>query len=128
MIANCIELSIYGEDRNRAVQTMDYGTITPAELDARLKRSDELLLVDVREVAEHEIARIEGARLLPLSVFNEWAERLDPAAEMVVMCHHGIRSAQVCAYLARQGFTKVSNLAGGIDRWSREVDPNVPLY
>jgi rhodanese-related sulfurtransferase len=44
------------------------------------------------------------------------------------MCHHGIRSAQVCAFLARQGFGKLSNLAGGIDGWSREVDPDVPLY
>jgi rhodanese-related sulfurtransferase len=107
---------------------MDYRTITPTELDARRKRGDELLLIDVREVFEHEMARIEGARLLPLSVFNEWAGTLHPEAEIVVMCHHGIRSAQVCAFLARQGFTKLSNLAGGIDRWSQEVDPRVPLY
>ena len=107
---------------------MDYRTITPAELDERRKRGDELLLIDVREPVEHEMARIEGARLLPLSVFHEWAGTLDPEAEIVVMCHHGIRSAQVCAFLARQGFTKLSNLAGGIDRWSHEVDPDVPLY
>ncbi len=107
---------------------MDYQTITPAELDARLKRGDDVLLIDVREVAEHEMARIEGARLLPLSRFNEWVGALDPEAETVVMCHHGIRSAQVCAFLARQGFIKLSNLAGGIDRWSQEVDPSVPSY
>lgn len=107
---------------------MSYGTITPAELDARMKRGDELLLIDVREVDEHEMARVEGARLLPLSIFQEWAGTLDPEAEIVVMCHHGIRSAQVCAFLSRQGFTKLSNLAGGIDRWAQEVDPNVPLY
>ncbi len=107
---------------------MDYRTITPAELKERLQRGDELELIDVREPLEHEMARIEGARLLPLSVFPEWAGTLDPEAEIVVMCHHGIRSAQVCAFLARQGFTKLSNLAGGIDRWSHEVDPRVPLY
>lgn len=107
---------------------MNYGTITPAELEARRKRGDALLLIDVREVPEHEIASIEGARLLPLSEFDEWAWTLDAEAETVVMCHHGIRSAQVCAFLARQGFAKLSNLAGGIDRWSREVDPDVPLY
>jgi rhodanese-related sulfurtransferase len=107
---------------------MDYRTITPVELDARLKRGDELLLIDVREIAEHEIARIEAARLLPLSAFAEWAGTLDPATEIIVMCHHGIRSAQVCAFLARQGFTKLSNLAGGIDRWSHDVDTSVPLY
>jgi rhodanese-related sulfurtransferase len=97
-------------------------------LDERLRRGDELLLLDVREVFEHEMARIEGARLLPLSVFDEWAGTLDPAAEIVVICHHGVRSAQVCAFLARQGFGKLSNLEGGIDGWSREVDPNIPLY
>ena len=107
---------------------MNYKTITPAELDARMRRGEELLLIDVREVFEHELARVEGARLLPLSVFREWAGALDPAAEIVVMCHHGIRSAQVCAFLAQQGFDKLSNLAGGIDRWSREVDADVPLY
>lgn len=107
---------------------MDYRTITPGELDARLRRGDELLLIDVREPIEYEMARIEGARLLPLSVFQEWAETLDAEAEIVVMCHHGIRSAQVCSFLAGQGFTNLSNLAGGIDRWSREVDPKVPLY
>ncbi len=98
------------------------------ELDERLKRGDELLLIDVREAVEHQIARIEGARLLPLSAFAEWAGTLDPDEEIVMMCHHGIRSAQVCAFLAREGFKRLSNLAGGIDRWSREVDESVPLY
>jgi rhodanese-related sulfurtransferase len=74
------------------------------------------------------MARIEGAQLLPLSVFDEWAAGLDPDAEIVFICHHGIRSAQVCAYLARQGFGRLNNLAGGIERWSQEVDPNVPRY
>jgi rhodanese-related sulfurtransferase len=87
-----------------------------------------VLVIDVRERHEHEVARLEGAQLLPLSRFNEWATALDPEVEAVVMCHHGIRSAQVCAYLARQGFKKVSNLEGGIDRWSCEVDQNVPRY
>ncbi|HKR00671.1 MAG TPA: rhodanese-like domain-containing protein [Pyrinomonadaceae bacterium] len=107
---------------------MDYGTITPAELHERRERGEELLLVDVREPEEYGRARIEGARLLPLSLFNEWAGALDPEAETIVMCHHGIRSAQVCAYLARQGFTKISNLEGGIDRWSCEIDKSVPRY
>jgi len=107
---------------------MNYKTITPVELEERLRRGDELSLIDVREAFEHELARIEGARLLPLSVFDEWAGKLDPDEEIVVMCHHGVRSAQVCEFLARQGFGKLSNLAGGIDRWSREVDADVPLY
>ena len=106
----------------------DYGTITAEELHERLDGGEEVILIDVREPLEYEIARLEGARLLPLSRFPEWAETLNPGDEMVFMCHHGIRSAQVCAYLARQGFKKVYNLAGGIDSWSREVDRSVPLY
>ena len=108
---------------------MDYATITPAEFLARREREGrEVLLIDVREADEYDIAHVEGARLLPLSQFNEWASGLDPSIEAVVMCHHGIRSAQVCAFLARQGFKNLSNLEGGIDRWSCEVDPNVPRY
>ena len=107
---------------------MNFRTMTPAELDARRKRGEQLLLIDVREEAEYEIARIEGAQLLPLSRFDEWAASLDAGVETVVMCHHGIRSAQVCAYLARAGFEKLHNLAGGIDRWSHDIDADVPRY
>jgi rhodanese-related sulfurtransferase len=107
---------------------MRYETISPEQLDARIKRGEALRLVDVREPVEYEIARIEGAELLPLSRFNEWAHSLNPEEEIVVMCHHGIRSAQVCSVLARGGFVKLYNLAGGIDRWSHEVDPSVPTY
>lgn len=107
---------------------MNYETITPAELYARLKGSEQLKLIDVREPVEHEIARIEGALLLPLSRFPEWAGTLNPDDEIIFMCHHGIRSAQVCSFLAGQGFERLSNLAGGIDRWSSEIDPHVPRY
>lgn len=107
---------------------MSYKTITPAEFAERAARGETMRLVDVREPAEFELARIEGAELLPLSRFQEWAGALDPAEEIVFMCHHGIRSAHVCAMLARAGFEKLYNLAGGIDRWSEEVDPRVPRY
>ena len=107
---------------------MSYETITPKQLEARRKRGERLRLIDVREPIEYEIARIEGAELLPLSRFNEWAGALNPDEEMVVMCHHGIRSAQVCSMLMRGGFKRLYNLAGGIDRWSKEVDRSVPQY
>ncbi len=108
---------------------MSYETITPKQLEARRKRGERLRLIDVREPVEYEIARIEDAELLPLSRFNEWAGTLkNPDEEIVVMCHHGIRSAQVCAFLTRQGFKRLYNLTGGIDRWSQEVDPSVPQY
>lgn len=105
-----------------------YGEISPAELDARRKSGERLRLIDVREPSEHEIARIEGAELLPLSRFEEWAGALDSDEETIVICHHGIRSAQVCLFFARQGHAKMINLVGGIDRWSLEVDGSVPRY
>src|SRR5918998_6302102 len=104
---------------------MNYATITPAELDERRRRGDDVLLIDVAEPVEYELARVEGAELRPLSRFEEWAGTLDPAREIVFMCHHGVRSAQVCAFLARAGFGRLYNLAGGIDRWSVEVDRRV---
>ncbi|HZT60952.1 MAG TPA: rhodanese-like domain-containing protein [Pyrinomonadaceae bacterium] len=107
---------------------MSFKTITPEQFEARRRAGEDLLLVDVREPEEFEIARVGGARLLPLSRFGEWAATLDPERETVFICHHGIRSAQVCAVLARQGFTRIYNLVGGIDRWSTEVDPTVPRY
>jgi rhodanese-related sulfurtransferase len=107
---------------------MNYETITPGELAERRARGERVRLIDVREPEELELARVEGAELLPLSRFQEWAGALDAEDEIVVMCHHGIRSAQVCAYLAGQGFKKMFNLAGGIERWSWEVDRNVPRY
>jgi len=107
---------------------MNYKTITPAEFEERRARGEAPLLVDVREPAEFELARVEGAELMPLSRFDEWAPSLDPGRETVFMCHHGIRSAQVCAFLARAGFKSLYNLEGGIERWSVEVDPRVPRY
>ena len=107
---------------------MSFGSITPKEFGERVRGGEDLLLVDVREPEEYELARVEGARLLPLSLFNEWAPTLDPERPTVFLCHHGIRSAQVCAYLSRQGFEKVYNLSGGIDRWSADVDSSIPRY
>ncbi|MBA2503889.1 MAG: hypothetical protein H0V27_13510 [Pyrinomonadaceae bacterium] len=107
---------------------MNHKTISPTELHQRIASGNIIRLIDVREPQEHEIARIECAQLLPLSRFHEWSHALNPEEETVVMCHHGIRSAQVCSVLARVGFKNLSNLAGGIDRWSAEVDENVPRY
>lgn len=107
---------------------MPYSSISATELAERLKRGDALDLIDVREPFEFEIARVEGARLLPLSRSHEWLGALDAEREIVVMCHHGIRSARVCAYLSENNFAKVFNLDGGIDAWSTEVDRAVPRY
>ena len=107
---------------------MLYDSISPRELAEKIKNDEKVNLIDVREFNEYEIARIEGARLLPLSRFREWIDTLEPDGETVVMCHHGVRSAQVCAYLMQNGFEKIANLEGGIDSWSLDVDGEVPRY
>ncbi len=94
--------------------------------------ANQLQLVDVREPQEVEIASLEGFSILPLSQFAEWADSIptlfDPNTETIVMCHHGIRSAQMCHWLSTQGFTNVKNLSGGIDAYSILVDSTVPRY
>ncbi len=107
---------------------MTYETITPLELAVRRARGERVRVIDVREPEEFVLARVEDTELLPLSRFQEWAEALSPDEEIIFMCHHGMRSAQVCTYLARRGFTKLHNLAGGIERWSTDVDRGVPRY
>jgi len=86
------------------------------------------VLLDVREPWEYEKARIEGARLVPMREIQARVGELDPSAEVVAICHHGGRSQQVAIFLEKSGFKKVHNLVGGVDAWSRNVDPAVPLY
>jgi molybdopterin/thiamine biosynthesis adenylyltransferase/rhodanese-related sulfurtransferase len=102
--------------------------ITPRELAARLERKDDIDLIDVREPVEWEIARIEGARLVPLSTFPGAIKDLDASREIVVQCKVGGRSARAADALVAAGFKNVWNLAGGITRWSDEVDATVPKY
>ena len=102
--------------------------IAPDELSERLSRGEPVELIDVREPYEWEIARIEGARLVPLGTIAGAVGSLDPAREYVVYCHHGSRSAAAVEFLRDRGFGRARNLEGGIDRWSAEVDPSVPQY
>lgn len=91
-----------------------------------------LQLIDVREPQEVEIAYIEGFKVLPLSEYAQWSEeilsRFQTEAETLVLCHHGMRSAQMCQWLRNQGFTNVKNIAGGIDAYSLLVDRSIPRY
>lgn len=100
----------------------------PAEASARLRGNDPPTLIDVREPWEHGVARIEGARLVPLNTLPAALSTLDPAAEYVIYCHHGMRSLMAAQFLRARGITRVSNLSGGIAAWSDEVDPSVPQY
>ena len=102
--------------------------ITPREFADRRARGDDLVLIDVREPHEWEIAHIPGARLIPLATLGDAIPTLDPAREMVVHCKGGSRSARAVRQLQDAGFTRVWNLAGGIGRWSDDVDPEVPRY
>ena len=102
--------------------------MTPTELAQRLSRGDAPDIIDVREPYEWQIARIPSARLIPLGTLHREASSLDPGREIVVYCHHGIRSAHAAEQLRATGFTRVRNLAGGIARWSEDVDPTVPKY
>ena len=86
------------------------------------------LLLDVRDGWEFEICRIEGSTHMPMSGIAESYSSLDPEQETIVICHHGMRSLQVAEFLSNAGFKQVFNLSGGIDAWSREVDPGVPIY
>ena len=102
--------------------------ISAVELKQQLDSRRPLLLLDVREPEELLLARLPGALHIPMGEVPGRLHELDPDAEIVVVCHHGIRSASVAEFLAQREFAHVINLAGGIDAWSATVDPNVPRY
>ena len=105
--------------------------LTPSELKAHLEQADEdPLLLDVREPWEFQICRLEGSELVPMRNIPQAVEEqvLDPRREVVVICHHGIRSRQVGIFLEHQGFRDVINLQGGVEAWAREVDSSMPQY
>jgi len=107
--------------------------ISVKELEQVLKNiSIEVQLVDVREPMEIEICSLPGFKMFPLSEFPRWSATintsLDPNKETLVLCHHGVRSAQMCQWLLTQGFIQVKNIVGGIEAYSSMVDPSVPRY
>ena len=89
-----------------------------------------LVLIDCREVEEHRLVRIEGAKLIPMSEFTTRVGELGPPADapLVIHCHHGGRSAQVAMWLRGQGYPRAQSMAGGIDQWAREIEPGLPRY
>ncbi|MEM6330481.1 MAG: rhodanese-like domain-containing protein [Planctomycetota bacterium] len=96
----------------------------------RLTTGEDLLLLDCREADEHATASVAAAVLLPMSELAARVSELEPHRQrpIVVMCHHGMRSAQVAAWLAGQGFASVKSMAGGIDAWAEQIDATVPRY
>jgi rhodanese-related sulfurtransferase len=104
------------------------GKIDPVTLKARLDRGESVLILDVREPFEIALAPFPGATHIPMGDIPSRLTELDPDRETVVVCHHGVRSAQVAMYLAQNGFEHVLNLSGGIDAWSEDADPSTPRY
>jgi rhodanese-related sulfurtransferase len=88
----------------------------------------DLVVVDVREPWEVNVCSLPGAVTIPMRAIPARYLELPRDAEIVVMCHHGIRSQQVAYYLERMGFSKLNNLAGGIAAWARDIDPTMPTY
>ena len=104
--------------------------LTPQEA-SRLVKAEEAVLIDVREPEEYAIARIDGARLIPMQTIPEELQKLKELAgdsKLAILCHHGVRSLQVASWLRGQGLENCYSVAGGIDRWSQEIDPTVPRY
>ena len=113
---------------DQAESLPDEVNISVSQLQRRQQQGRRPLLVDVRTQREWEICRLQGAQLLPLAeLANRWQE-LDSEREIVVYCHHGHRSARAVDFLRRVGLERARNLTGGIDAWSQEIDPSVPLY
>jgi rhodanese-related sulfurtransferase len=102
--------------------------ITPRQVKDRLDRGEKLFLVDVREPHEHALCRIEGAVLIPMGTIPANLQKLDADEDVICFCHHGMRSLDVANWLRQQGVPSAKSMAGGIDRWSTEIDPTVPRY
>ncbi len=107
---------------------MEY-EIDTQELKALLDKGSGPTMLDVRETWEVDTAKIAGSKHIPMGdIPARFNQELDPEDHIVVLCHHGVRSMNVTAWLRQQGFEKVQSLRGGIDRWARQVDPKVPVY
>jgi len=107
---------------------MDDIQISPKIVSERITRGDKLLLVDVREPWEYDLCRLPGAKLIPLGTLPANLSTLLDAEDVICYCHHGVRSLDAAVWLRQQGVESAKSMAGGIERWSAEVDPNVPRY
>src|SRR5208283_512999 len=107
---------------------MEY-EISVAEVKSMQDVGQNFTLLDVREPWEYEVARIAGSKHIPMGdIPARFNQELDPENHIVVVCHHGVRSMNVTAWLRQQGFEKVQSLRGGIDRWARQIDPSMQVY
>jgi rhodanese-related sulfurtransferase len=105
--------------------------LTPQEVQSLKKSGEPLSFIDVREPAEWALAKIDGATLIPTGSVATNFQQIEAKADegsLIVYCHHGVRSLQVVSWLRERGVASCYSMAGGIDRWSREIDSSIPLY
>lgn len=103
--------------------------MSASELHAYLEQCAEPpLLLDVREPWEFDICHIENSQLIPMGQVPNALEDIEPEQEIVVICHHGIRSLKVAYYLEHMGYNKTINLDGGVEAWARDVNKSMPVY
>ncbi|NCO74574.1 MAG: rhodanese [Cyanobacteria bacterium] len=112
---------------------MNLSSINVQELEVILREENpEIQLIDVREEREADIAFLPQFQLFPLSQYEQWSDKIKtvfkPELETIVICHHGIRSANMCQWLISQGFTKVKNVSGGINAYAVYIDSSIPRY
>jgi rhodanese-related sulfurtransferase len=107
---------------------MNTGDISVQELSERLKNNEDLVIIDVREPFEHDMANI-GGHLIPLGDLPHQLEQIEEYKnrEVIVYCRSGARSGSACQFLRGQGFTNVRNMTGGMTQWVREIDPSMPF-
>ena len=122
-ITTPIDYEMFCGARNGAINA-----ISVSDLKRKIDNGDAVVIVDVREPFEYEIARIENSKLIPLGELPERLDELDRAKEIVALCHTGTRSALAVDFLKGAGFEKAFNLAGGIEAWASEIDPTMPRY
>jgi|UniRef100_A0A7C3QUN0 rhodanese-related sulfurtransferase len=102
--------------------------ILPHELKEKMEKGEEIVILDVREDWEHARVRIPGARHIPLAQLPQALSQIDRDKDIVVYCHHGVRSMQACQFMKKNGFEKIRNLRGGIDAYARTVDKTMQTY
>lgn len=102
--------------------------LPPSDVAALCAGDAPLVIIDVREQWEYDIAHLAGSVLIPLSTLPERVGTLDPSQRYAMLCHHGMRSEMAGNWLTQHGFAQLINITGGIDAWSVEVDPSLPRY
>jgi rhodanese-related sulfurtransferase len=103
-------------------------SITPVELKAKLDAGEKLFLLDVREAWEYALCSIEESINISISDIDRMQNEIKPDDETIVICHHGMRSFQIANYLEGIGYSKITNLEGGVDAWATAVDADMAQY